>query len=146
MTSFQATVRGELEADTTLTTILSGGIFDATELDRVGLSLFDAIKDSIGKLKPCAVIRWRGDHPNGPHFNGQDRFFEIYLYEDVGYTNINSAKERIFQLLHRTHRTADNVGIGWINFVSGDPGEFVATELGNASGGVMKFQVIYTRR
>ncbi len=97
MASLQDTIRLALEGDATLTAILTGGIFDASELDREGLSLGD-VQDTNNKVKPCAVLRWRGSNPTGPtdRLNAEARFLEVYLYEDMGTVNIEAARRRGF--------------------------------------------------
>ncbi len=146
MASLQDTIRLALEGDATLTAILTGGIFDASELDREGLSLGD-VQDTNNKVKPCAVLRWRGSNPTGPtdRLNAEARFLEVYLYEDMGTVNIEAARRRIKQLLHRQSFLATNFGLVWLRW-AGDQGEFSADELGGASADMARFEVTLTRK
>lgn len=146
MSALSEAVRTLLEADGTLTGILTGGIFDASELDRQGLTLFDAARDSVGRLQPVAVLRWRTSTVYGPdNFDGERRFLHIYMYENAGTASIDQAKRRLKELLHRKQVSANGFGVGWINWVS-DQGEFVDTQLGGASADMSRYEVIYTRR
>jgi hypothetical protein len=147
MASLQDTIRLGLEADGSLTTILTGGIFDASELDREGLSLGDVQDPTTKKVKPCAVLRWRGSSPTGPtdRLNAEARFLEVYLYEDMGTVNVEAAKRRLKQLLHRQSFLAANFGLVWLRW-AGDFGEFSADELGGASADMARFEVTLTRK
>lgn len=92
MTTLKAAVKAYLQADTPLMSILTGGIYDADDFGRDGFNRdnapnsFDATTDY---LLPTAVLKWTPNYPYGPHYNGQRRFLEIYLYEHDGYLNID---------------------------------------------------------
>lgn len=149
MATLSTTIRQTLEADATLTAILTGGIFDAAELDKNGLNASISGLYTNEQLNPCLVIRWRGAIPYGPHYTADRRserqFFELYFYEENGNANIDAAIRRCKLLLDRTQRTADNVGLCWVNWVN-DMGEGVADELGGASMNFSRYEVMYTRR
>lgn len=145
MASISAVVRVALENTSALTTLLTGGIFDASELGRLGLSPSTSGLYNGDVLKPCAVIRWRATNPYGPHYGPQSqrRSVEIYVYEDDGYNTIESALYLIKQTLHRTQLDADNGGLWWVNWTY-TSGELDAPELGNAAMQFARFEVIYT--
>jgi len=143
MATIPNALRTYLEADATLTGILTGGIWDAAELDREGLTVSDASYDSIGRLLPTAVIRWRGESPFGWHYTGERRTCEIYLYEHVGWTNIEAAKKRLKELLHRVQVPSDEL-ITEFRFLT-SMGEFYAEDL-SAPADMLRFQVVYVRQ
>lgn len=149
MASIQTTLRTALEADATLVAILTGGIYDASELDKNGLDINTSGLYSNERLNPCAVLRWRGAAAYGPHYTvdrrSERRFVEIYFYEEDGNANIDAAIRRVKLVLDRTQRTADNGGLWWCNWVS-DFGESVADELHGAAMNFSRYEVIYTRR
>lgn len=147
MATLQDTVRLYLEGQISLTMILTGGIFDASEMDREGMDL-ETVRDATTKrLKPWAELRWRGSNPTGPtdRLNAETRFLEVWLYEDMGYANIEAAKRIVKQLLHRKVFAADNYGLVWLRW-AGDLGEFVADEMGGASGDRCRFELTLTRK
>lgn len=146
MATIQAAVRTLIESESQIINLLTGGVFDAAELGRVGLSPnTPGLYDAASRLKPAAVIRWRGAAQYGPHFAGERRFFEIYIYEDDGNAIIEEVKRLLKNLLHRRMVTADGGGLWWINWIS-DFGEmFRETELGGAAADFCRFEVIYTR-
>jgi hypothetical protein len=140
------TVRNLIENDATLQSILTGGVWDADELDRRGLSIRGTAKTSDNlTIKPIGVLRWGADTVFGPHFNGERRFLDVYVYQPKGYTTIDSAMQRIKNLLHRQEVAGDDVSFCWLNWVSGTQ-EFIAEELGGAAARMIKFEVIYLRR
>lgn len=139
-------VKAALEADSALNAILTGGIFDAGELDRVGLTpSTPGLYDNQGQLKSCAVIRWRTSDLKEIVANSERRFFEVWLFEDRGWEDIENAKRRIKALLHRKQVVSANEGLCFMNW-AGDLGEFVDDEMGGASADRLRFTIDYTRK
>ena len=96
-----------LQSDSELTTILSGGIYGKVlEINR---QLTPDAFDANSELQPCAIIKAGTVTPFGPHVHGHSQSLEIYLYQRAGYTAIEAAARRIYQLLHnsRIEPTAD---------------------------------------
>jgi hypothetical protein len=134
-----------LENDTALSSTLTGGIFDATELGRNGLQI-EQVQDAQGRIKPCAVIRWRANNPFPPEpIPAERQFVEVYLYEDTGYTNIEAAIKRMKTLLHRKYIISTDHGLAWVRW-AGDLGEMEAEELGNCPMNRSRFEIIKTRK
>ena len=149
MASIGTVIRQALEASATLTAVLTGGIYDASELGRQGLTP-DATGLYTGQvLNPCAIIRGRGANPFGPHYTADNRseraFFEIYFYEDNGFVNVDNALNLTKKLLDRSQHTADNGSIWWVNWVN-DSGELDAPEYGAAAMKFSRYELIYVRR
>jgi hypothetical protein len=145
MATLQAVIKGALTGDVTLMATLTGGIFDASVLDREGLDLA-TVQDANGRLKPCGVLRWRGSNPIDPAvLPAEQRFLEVWLYEDQGTANIETAKRLIKALLHYKLFQADNCGLAWLEW-AGDLGETTADELGGASADRSRFAVTLTRK
>ena len=144
MAIIHAALRETLEGNSELTTVLTGGIFDADNLDRTGLRPDTPTLYSGHLLKPCAVIRWRGATQFRPHYAAEKRNFEIYFYQDSGNTTVEEALRLTKKLLHRAQLEADNGGLWWVNWVS-DSGEFKASEMGGASAIFSRYEVIYLR-
>ncbi len=146
MATMRAAVKAKLTGDSTLMATLTGGVHDADDLDRTGLTPETAgVYDSLGKLKPCSVIRWRGSDMKEIVANSERRFFEVWLYEDRGWNNIETAKRRIKTLLHRKQVASSNEGLCFMSW-AGDLGEFVDDEMGGASADRLRFYIDYTRK
>lgn len=149
MASLRDTIRLALEGDATLTAILTGGVYDASELDREGLSLSDVSKQADGvRIKPTAVLRWRGSNPTdqSDFIPGvESRFMEVWVYADQGYATIDSAIRRIKTLLDLHYFTSDNEGLTYLRW-AGDIGEIEAPELGNATADRSRYQIILVRK
>lgn len=149
MASLRDTLRLALQADATLTAILTGGIWDAATLDREGLSLADVAKDTNGvRIKPAAVLRFRGSNPTDQSdtiVGAESRFFEVWVYADSGYATIDSAIRRIKALFDLHYFTSDNEGLTYLRW-AGDIGEIEAPELGNATADRSRYQIILVRK
>lgn len=95
-----------MEADATLMAILTGGVHVSGEVGPEGISRHTTPSafDSDGYLLPCALVRQRALVPDGIVRDGQAQHVsaaqvvEIWLYEDRGYSNIDSAIMRLFVL------------------------------------------------
>jgi len=96
-----------LQADSSLTAILSGGIFIAGDLGAAGISrdATPAAFDADGYLLPCAIVKQRGDVPTfeagdiAGQVTSANVVVEIYIYEDTTYAAIDAAKPLIYGLL-----------------------------------------------
>lgn len=147
MASQTDALRALLEADGTLVAILTGGIHDASELDRTGKTVANASYDTDGvTLLPTAVIRWRGGiQQTNSHFTAERRTFELYFYADTGFAAIDAAKRRCKDVLHRKRITSDNEGVNWINYVADIIEEDFSLDM-NAPMAVSRYELIYTRK
>jgi hypothetical protein len=94
-------------ADATLLATLTGGVFTYASLGREGLtreSLAAAFDATTKLLKPCAVVKQRTNTPDGAAVDMTDpmasavQIVEIWLYQDTGYTSIDAATTRLFDL------------------------------------------------
>lgn len=99
-----------LDADATLTALLTGGIYAWDGLPRNGFTRQDvptAFTNSI--LKPVCIVKARDSVPfagigdNGTQTHTMRTPIELYLQVDgdAGYTTLDSAKDRIYTLLHK---------------------------------------------
>lgn len=87
-----------LQGDSTLSGILSGGVYYAKEISRQ--STPDAF-NQWQELEPCALVKRETQTPWGPHDHSARLYIMVYLYAQLGYTEINQAIARIYDLLHR---------------------------------------------
>lgn len=94
-----------LEADATLLATATGGVWDADEAGRLGLSRTTtaAAFDDDGKVKPCVLLKTRGRRPDGALVEpvaSTREVLEAWFYEDSGYSNIETMRDRVYTLLH----------------------------------------------
>jgi hypothetical protein len=108
--SRESEVAAYLRLDATLMAILTGGIYEYMEImpegirrgaDSPTVSAFDAN----GYLKPCALVKEASLVPYGNLYDEVEKItstsqrVEIFFYQDRGYSAIQTAKERTYQLL-----------------------------------------------
>lgn len=103
-----STVKAILEADATLLATATGGVWDYDETGRMGLSrtITPAAFDSGKRIKPCVLLKTRERVPDGELVEDANQLasyrqmLEVWLYEDTGYTNIDTMADRVYALLH----------------------------------------------
>lgn len=119
--SIESTVATYLEADATLMATLTGGVYTSAEVGREGITRGTASEafGTDGYLKPCALVKQRGPVPDGMLVEQGDpaasftQVVEIYLYEDSGYSSIDTALGRLFALLYG-HQFSGTFPLEWI--------------------------------
>lgn len=95
-----------MTGDATLMLILTGGVFTSGVVGIEGITRETAAAafDANGYLKPCALVKQRGNVPDGNVRDGLAQHtsaiqvVEIYFYADTGYTAIDSAMARSYVL------------------------------------------------
>lgn len=146
MATLRATVKSTLTNDEDWEELLTGGTFDAADFDREGMSLDNIPTVSGGvRIDPFAVIRWRSSNPFGPFpVSAEQQSFEVYIYDDLGYTTIEQAVSLAKSLLHDVYLTADDRALAHViyTFISG---EVPADELGGAPCQFIRFSVNHIR-
>jgi len=139
-------IRETLEADTDLTDILTGGIYDASELPMDGLTPSAVPSAYTGaRLKPCAVIRFRNETETQIIGHSRRRFFEIYFYQNVGQDQIDLARARCRVLLHRAKQFTTDGENGQVYYVTWveNSGDLVADELNGAAMSFSRHYIDY---
>ena len=97
-----------LEADATLLVTATGGIYDLAETGPEGINrtLTPAAFDANEIIKPCVLLKTRSSEPNpnladeGTRYQGVTEMIEVWMYEDSGYSNIETMRDRVWTLLH----------------------------------------------
>lgn len=110
-TTLRTAIKSKLSGDSTLMTILTGGVFDRRGISRTGTP---AAYDSNGTIKPCAVVTIEATTTKGPkEFDFEQVFFQVWLFEAEGnhYVNIDPARDRVRALLHRATVTISPGGV-----------------------------------
>lgn len=129
---------------TELSTILTGGIFDAQTTDASGVDT-SWLPMNGARIMPFAVIRLRGASGREIIADSERRFVEIYFYADSGYDVIDAAKERVKAILHRKQVQADNADISMFHWDQ-DRGELPAPEYHSSASDMSRFYVDYLRK
>ena len=95
-----------LEADVTLLATATGGVWDFDETGRLGINrtLVGAF-DANEIIKPCVLLKLRSSTPSGiadegTRYSGVTEMLEVWFYEDDGYSNIGTMRDRVYVLLH----------------------------------------------
>lgn len=96
--SVRTVVKDLLEADGTIATLLTGGVYATREISR---ELTAAVFDANSELQPAALVKLGPDTAIGPDEIGSQQLVDIYLYERDGFTTIDQALARVYSLLHR---------------------------------------------
>ena len=96
-----------LEGDETLMATLTGGVHTATEINR---QLTPTAFDDNGEIEPCALVKFETEGPWGVHDHSARLFFSVMFYERSGYTSIETARARVYSLLHRQRVTPASGG------------------------------------
>jgi len=98
--------RTRMTGDTTLMATLTGGVYTSSAVGPEGITrdTTPTAFDASGYLKPCALVRQRGSVPTGEVVDYNDRttsarqIVEIWLYQDRGYSAIDTALARLYVL------------------------------------------------
>lgn len=100
MTAY-ATILATLQGDATLASVLTGGLYDGTEINDISRQATPAAYDDYSELKPCAILKPETQAPAGPHPDGSRLFVTIWFYQQNGSAAIDAGRVRAYQLLHR---------------------------------------------
>jgi hypothetical protein len=126
MNALKTLIRDTLRDDSELAALLNypaepKAIVDARDLPAdYGASW--APQDARGRIQPHLIVRWRDSMALGlPSMGGQLREFELYAYQQRGYSVIDPVLSRAVALLHPRFLMADSehVRVTW-TFSSGE--------------------------
>ena len=95
---------------------LTGGVHTKAEISRQETA---GAFDANGEIEPCALLKIESVGPVGPYTHSARMFLAVYLYERSGYDNVETARERVYTLLHDTC-VSPSVGSCWRIEHSGD--------------------------
>lgn len=121
--TIETSIVTHLEADATLTALLTGGLYSSTETGRLGISI-DSTPDAYdnGFLLPCAIVKARALTPTNELADADGQFMttrqviEVWLYDDgrADYSTLEAARSRIYALLQDQHEDITGaVSIQW---------------------------------
>jgi hypothetical protein len=97
-----------LEADVTLLATATGGVYDLDETGPLGINrtTTPAAFDANEIIKPCVLLKTRSSEPDqslvdeGARYQSVSEMLEVWFYEDSGYSNIETMRDRVWVLLH----------------------------------------------
>ncbi|HAE59364.1 MAG TPA: hypothetical protein DCG54_07620 [Anaerolineae bacterium] len=95
-----ADVKALLLADATLMASLTGGVHDAAEISR---QLTPGAFDANAELLPCALIKTGTENALARKIEAVQTPLVIYFYQRSGYSAIDLALPRTYQLLEAQH-------------------------------------------
>jgi hypothetical protein len=101
MTAFAAILQA-LQADAALAAILTGGLYDGVTVTDISRQATPGAYDANQELLPCGLLKPESQAPTGPHPDGSRLFVTLWLYQQSGATAIDAARERAYQVLHRS--------------------------------------------
>ena len=101
MTAY-ATILATLQDDASLASVLTGGLYDGTEVNDISRQATPAAYDDYSELKPCAILKPETQAPAGPHPHGSRLFVTLWFYQQSGSAEIDAGRVRAYHLLHRT--------------------------------------------
>lgn len=127
-----------MQADATLSGLLTGGIYVTNEVSRqLTPSAFD---DVTAEILPCALVTTPGEFADGPDEYAGRLNATIFFYQRIGYGTIDQAKDRARALFHRQKvgSPADKVWeMRWVNSVTEQRDQAL-----DASMHVIRFEIV----
>lgn len=129
MSAFSAMVAA-LQGDATLAATLTGGIYDGLAVGEVSRQATPAAYDAAGELLPCALVMPESAAPVGPLPDGGREFVVVWLYDQREYAALETARQRVYALLHRVKVGAAADGVFEVRHVNDVLGAQVQQALG----------------
>lgn len=127
----RAAILATLRADATLAALLPGGIHDAATVEAISRTATPSAFDAQRELRPSALVRLSAEEPSGPFRTSSQIRLTIALVQRHGRDQIEPARRRIYQLLHRV-RLAPESGGAWQILHTGDLLDLTEPGLGDA--------------
>ena len=129
-----------LTGDATLMATLTGGLHTETEITR---QLTPTAFDDNDEIKPSGLLKMEASTPTGPYDHSQRQYFAVYLYQRSGYDSIDTAKDRVYTLLHR-QRVTPATGSCWQIRHVGDTPDLRDEALG-CNLAICRYMAVYAR-
>lgn len=101
MTNPITAIYNALAADSTLTGILSGGLYNWLDTPELSRQATPSAFNEFGEMKPSGLLKPESATPWGPLANGGRVFIVLWLYDQAGFETLDAARERLYTLLHR---------------------------------------------
>jgi hypothetical protein len=106
--SILSSAKALLEADSTLTTAATGGVWDFDETGRLGINRTAnaAAFDATLIIKPCVLLKLRSSTPDyiladdSSQYVSLREMLEVWFYQANGFSSIETMRNRVYALLH----------------------------------------------
>ena len=146
MATLREAIINLLSADSTLSALLTGGVFNAEDFSFDGGGSDEIPRQADGVLiDPFGIIRFGDSDKFGPRdVKGRMQNIEIYVYDNVGYTTIDAAIDRLDALLDQVRITADDRQLAYLEYAH-DSKELDAPELEGVACRFIRFMNTYIR-
>lgn len=127
--------------------LLAGGIFDAEDFEREGLSMDDVPRITSGspRVAPFAVIRWQQSSEHNPTVESESQTVEIYIYQNRGYDVIDRVLTRLKVDHNDTYLTTDDRSLAHLRHIYNSR-QMTADELGHLPFQFSRFMVNQVRK
>jgi hypothetical protein len=99
-----------LQADTTLMSILTGGLYSGLAVSDISRQLTPAAYDEFGELRPCGLLKGESATPWGPHDDTGRLYVVLWLSAQRDIAALDAARERTYKVLHRA-QVSTSVGL-----------------------------------
>lgn len=152
MTDFITKIKETLEAVSALAALATGGIWSMDELGRDGLTL-ERAQAAAGStevgMPPAIVVRMSSEVQFGQAdatIRGERWIFEVYYYEDSGYTTIRQMMKLVRDTLDR-QRIQHDPNTEWVHLIlwRGNTPQFSEESLGGASAARSRYEAHITK-
>ena len=149
MTTMKEAVREVLENDATFAALATGGIFDANNVGRNGMTRKKLTVSGQVAMSPGVYITWPTDAPLGQAqktIGAHNIFFDLYCYQDEGYDITEAMRERALTLFNYTPVTFDTPSDKIMRDIiwAGDVSEQRDDTMGGAAMERSSYQVLTT--
>ena len=117
MATLREAVVNLLLADSTLSALLTGGVFNAEDFSFDGGGADEIPRAANGvHILPFAIVRFQDSTTVFPlKARAELQSVEVYVYDNVGFTTIDTAIARIKTLLNFTDVTADDRSLAYLH-------------------------------
>ena len=133
-----------LQADSQLTALLSGGIYNYLDRKEISRQFTPEVYDANGELQPCLLVREETRIPENSLWDSATLYLTLFFYQRYGYREISAARGRVYKLLHRTQPVVASGDSIYEIFHAGDIAGQEDVQL-NASLEQSRYQVVIQR-
>lgn len=146
MATLRAALKTLLTADSTLATLLPGGIFESDDIDTPNDGGWNwAPKSDSLTIQAHAIIRWGDEIPFAPYtISPEQGAVTVFCYHDSSYATLEQVITRVKTLLHNQYINADDRDLAHCSFAFAS-GEIPAEEYQRKPSRFIRFQINQVR-
>jgi len=109
MTTIAQSIKSLLAADSSLTALVTGGIYAAEDIGEITRQSAPAAFDANKEILPCLLIKVDGEADIPPHRTGSRMMVSIFGYQRSGHATIVAALDKVYVDLHRQKLSGQRV-------------------------------------